>query len=92
MGRIKTVQVKRTTNKLIELHEKKFGKDFGRNKKAVEELAEVRSKKLRNVIAGYACRLKRRSEEGPKRKKKVFNPRGGAPMGRGASRPSFNRR
>jgi small subunit ribosomal protein S17e len=64
MGRIKTDMVKRTTRKLVEVYPDKFSKSFEANKKALAETAEVRSKKLRNVIAGYASRLKVQSEEG----------------------------
>ena len=57
MGRIKTTQIKRITHKLMALHRDKFKKDFNDNKKIVDDLLEVRSKKLRNVIAGYVTRL-----------------------------------
>jgi len=66
MGRIKTDVVKRNTAKLIKAHPTKFSKNFERNKESLNELAEVRSKKLRNVIAGYAVRLKKQEAEGPK--------------------------
>ena len=57
MGRIKTQLVKRTTLQLIEENADKFKTDFDENKKIVEELANIPSKKLRNIIAGYATRL-----------------------------------
>ncbi|MBT3985841.1 30S ribosomal protein S17e [archaeon] len=57
MGRIKTTLIKRTGNKLYALHKDKFSKDFDHNKKAIPEVAEVYSKKLRNVLAGYLTRL-----------------------------------
>lgn len=57
MGRIKTAKIKRITFKLIKEYSDKLKKNFGENKKAVNEILEVRSKKLRNVIAGYATRL-----------------------------------
>ncbi len=75
MGRIKTVLVKRTTLKLLEKNPQKFGKDFERNKASVSELSDCRSKKLRNVIAGYAVRLKRKEDE-PRRVRKSFSGRG----------------
>ncbi|MBN1544198.1 30S ribosomal protein S17e [Candidatus Woesearchaeota archaeon] len=70
MGRIKTDMVKRTSIQLVEMHPEKFSRNFDRNKVALKELAEVRSKKLRNVIAGYSVRLKRQSEEGTKSRRK----------------------
>ena len=57
MGRIKTAQIKRVTKTLVSLYKDKFTTEFELNKKIVGELAEVRSKKLRNVIAGYVTRL-----------------------------------
>ena len=57
MGRIKTTLLRRTGQKLFKEHEKDFKKDFTFNKKKVDELISVRSKKLRNIIAGYVTRL-----------------------------------
>ena len=60
MGRIKTTMIKRTANTLIKNYPEKFTEDFGKNKKLVEESAEIHSKKLRNIIAGYLSRLTRK--------------------------------
>jgi len=57
MGRIKTQQIKRVTKNLIDNNPGKFKKTFDENKKLVDESAEIRSKKLRNTIAGYVTRL-----------------------------------
>jgi len=57
MGRIKTALIKRVTNKLVQQNRDDFKKDFGSNKKLVTEFADVKSKKIRNVIAGYVTRL-----------------------------------
>lgn len=57
MGRIKTTLIKRTANSLIKKYPDKFSENFEENKKAVEEVAEIQSKKLRNIIAGYLTRL-----------------------------------
>jgi len=62
MGRIKTKLVKRNTKKLMVLHGDKIGKDFTANKKVVDKEATISSKKLRNIIAGYATRLKKLQE------------------------------
>jgi len=64
MGRIKNAQIKRVTHKLVELYGERLTADFSHNKVAVGELAEIRSKKLRNVIAGYAVRLKKERKVG----------------------------
>lgn len=52
MGRIKTMLIKRTVNKIVSDNSKRFSGDFEKNKKVVMDLADVRSKKLRNIIAG----------------------------------------
>ena len=63
MGRIKTTLVKRNAMKMFKGNTAKIKTDFNENKEVVEELAEVRSKKLRNIIAGYLTRLKKRSSK-----------------------------
>lgn len=63
MGRVKTTLIKRTTRKLLKLHGERFGKAFDENKKAVDASADIVSKKLRNSIAGYLTRIKKRSKE-----------------------------
>lgn len=57
MGRIKTRKVKAITMDLLEQNKEQFGTDFNANKLKVNELTNVSSKKLRNIIAGYATRL-----------------------------------
>ena len=59
MGRIKTQQTKRVSFELIKKHGSNFKEDFNENKKIVESFVELRSKKLRNTIAGYVTRLVR---------------------------------
>ena len=53
MGRITIGSVKRDAEKIMTVHKGKFSKKFDENKKRVTECAEVKSKKLRNLIAGY---------------------------------------
>lgn len=57
MGRIKTQLIKRVAIKLVKDNPTKFKDNFDENKSLVTETAEVRSTKLRNVIAGYVTRL-----------------------------------
>lgn len=57
MGRIKTTMTRRLGLKLVEDHATMFKKNFEENKKLVEELLEIPSKKHRNIIAGYVTRL-----------------------------------
>jgi len=63
MGRIKTVQIKRLSLKLLELHRDKFTEDFKKNKEIVAKFTDVSSVKLKNGIAGYITRLVRRGDE-----------------------------
>ncbi len=57
MGRIRSTAVKRVGKKLFETNREKLSKDFNENKKVVAELVEYKSKKLRNVLAGYMTKL-----------------------------------
>jgi small subunit ribosomal protein S17e len=62
MGRIKTQQIKSKGNDLFALHEKDYSGDFAQNKLLVSKHAAVRSKKLRNVLAGYLTRKAKRNQ------------------------------
>ena len=57
MGRIRTKYIKRISKNLVEKHRNKFSKDFEKNKKVMEELAEIPSKQLRNRVAGCIVHL-----------------------------------
>lgn len=46
-------RIKRISTELLQKHPEKFGLEFDSNKKALNELAIVRSKVLRNELAGY---------------------------------------
>ena len=56
MGRIKTKAIKRVTLELIDNYYNEFCDDFTKNKSAVTVRTDIPSKKLRNMIAGYATR------------------------------------
>jgi small subunit ribosomal protein S17e len=53
LGRIRQTFIKRTGDELIEKFEDRFTTDFETNKKVVEEVALISTKRLRNRIAGY---------------------------------------
>ena len=63
MGRIKTLPIKRITNKLMELHRDKFTDSFEKNREILDKLVIAESKKLKNIIAGYITRLKKKSSD-----------------------------
>ena len=60
MGRIKTKQIKAVTTEAYEAYKERFTTSFNDNKQVLNEIQNGKSKKLRNVIAGYATRLKKR--------------------------------
>ena len=60
MGRIKTTFIKRKTRELLDTHSEKFTTDFAENKKLTAQYTNASSKKLRNTIAGYLTRLKKK--------------------------------
>jgi small subunit ribosomal protein S17e len=60
MGRIKTSFVKRKTKELNKKYGDKFSADFVDNKKKTGEHTLLHSKKLRNIVAGYMTRLKKK--------------------------------
>jgi len=59
MGKIKSKMIKRSTKELIEKGIE-FSDDFEKNKKILGDT--MPSKKIRNQLAGYASRLKKRSK------------------------------
>ena len=69
MGRVRTRLVKRTSTELLRKFYNEFSTDFEENKRKVQKLISVRSKRLRNQIAGYITHLKKIEE---KRKKMVM--------------------
>ncbi len=62
MGRIKTKMIKAKTRDFLERYGDRFGTSFEENKKVLQEVAEVPSKKIRNAIAGYIVRLKKKED------------------------------
>lgn len=62
MGRIKTTLIKRSAKKLMDNYRNDFSADFESNKQSVVKNADIPSKKLRNVLAGYISRLVKKEE------------------------------
>ncbi|MEM4434449.1 MAG: 30S ribosomal protein S17e, partial [Sulfolobales archaeon] len=56
MGKVYTSLIKRTARKLMELYPGEVSEDFEKNKEVVFKYLDVKSKKLRNQIAGYLTR------------------------------------
>jgi small subunit ribosomal protein S17e len=57
LGRVRTVQVKSLTQQLVEYYADRFNEDFDNNKKVVDEVTDIQSKKMRNKVAGYITHL-----------------------------------
>ncbi|MBS3115654.1 30S ribosomal protein S17e [Candidatus Woesearchaeota archaeon] len=51
------------TLELVDKYKKDFTPDFEKNKKLVSSRADIQSKKIRNIIAGYVTRLIRADKE-----------------------------
>ena len=49
------------SEKIYSRHKDKLGKNFEKNKKQVENFAEINSKKLRNTIVGYITKLAKKN-------------------------------
>ena len=53
MGSVKSVSIKTLGNKLIREHGKNFSDDFEKNKKILNDIKNIKSKKVRNILVGY---------------------------------------
>ncbi|MBI4020141.1 MAG: 30S ribosomal protein S17e [Candidatus Aenigmarchaeota archaeon] len=53
MGRIKNVAIKTLGEELVSSHADRFTEDFETNKKVLGEIKPIKSKLIRNVVAGY---------------------------------------
>ncbi|OIT34309.1 40s ribosomal protein s17 [Nicotiana attenuata] len=67
MGRVRTKTVKKSSRQVIEKYYSKMTLDFHTNKKILEEVAIIPSKRLRNKIAGFSTHLMKRIQKGPAR-------------------------
>ena len=60
---MRTELVKRIARELVERFPDKFTTDFENNKKLVESLTNISSKKLRNKVAGYITQLQNQKKQ-----------------------------
>ncbi len=63
MGRIRTQATKRIAKEIMKKNPGIFTSSFEKNKKKLNEVAEVASKKFRNVIAGYITKKFKQSQK-----------------------------
>ena len=73
MGRIKQSSLKRIANELMQNYGEEFTTEFEANKAKVQEHSDVRSKKIRNRIAGYTVRVMKRKEEEKRKENEDIN-------------------
>ncbi|OCF72928.1 40S ribosomal protein S17 [Kwoniella mangroviensis CBS 8886] len=66
-GRVRTKTVKRASRVLIEKYYPRLTLDFHTNKRLLDEVAAVPSKRLRNKVAGFTTHLMKRIQKGPVR-------------------------
>jgi len=57
MGKIKSLLIKKIAEKILAEHKEKFTEDFEKNKEIVKSIVAIKSKKLRNILAGYITSL-----------------------------------
>ena len=65
MGRVRNKTVKRAARKIVEDYYGKLTLDFHSNKRLIDEIAIIQTKKLRNRIAGYTTHLMVRIQKRP---------------------------
>jgi len=65
-------RVRRISTELLTAYKEKFGTDFKENKKILDEIAIVRSKGLKNEIAGFITAHLRRELEEQKEKSEAI--------------------
>ena len=66
-GRVRTKTIKRSARKIIEKYYNRLTLDFDINKRVIDEVAIVPTKRMRNKIAGFLTHLMRRIQRGPVR-------------------------
>jgi small subunit ribosomal protein S17e len=59
MGRIKTTFIKNIGKELMEKYPEAFSESFENNKKVLAQFISFKSKRMRNLIAGYITSVKR---------------------------------
>jgi len=50
-------RIKRISYEVLDKHKSEFGEDFADNKKALDEVSIIRSKGLKNKVAGYITKF-----------------------------------
>merc|ERR1711934_902195 len=67
MGRVRTKTVKKASRRIIEKYYMMLNLDFHTNKRVIEEVAIIPTKRLKNQIAGFITHTMKRIQKGPVR-------------------------
>eukprot|EP01061_Rhynchopus_euleeides_P048036 TRINITY_DN9_c0_g1_i2.p3 TRINITY_DN9_c0_g1~~TRINITY_DN9_c0_g1_i2.p3 ORF type:complete len:129 (+),score=67.21 TRINITY_DN9_c0_g1_i2:65-451(+) len=67
MGKVRTKTVKKSARMIVEKYYTKLTQDFHTNKKVIDVVAMIPSKRLRNKISGFTTHLMKRIARGPVR-------------------------
>ena len=60
MGRIKNTAIKTLASQLIREQGEKFTEDFEKNKEILADVKPIKSKRVRNILAGYIAKEMKR--------------------------------
>lgn len=60
MGRIKNTAIKTLAKELIKEDPDRFTEDFEHNKNVLQKTENIKSKKIRNIVAGYISKEMKR--------------------------------
>ena len=63
MGNIRPTYIKRVAIELVDKYPDRFTEDYEHNKHSVDELTDVQTHDMRNKIAGYATRYRKKKKE-----------------------------
>lgn len=68
MGNIYTRDIKRIAHEIYEKYKDQVSEDYNKNKELVKAIVDVKSKKVRNRIAGYLTRYAKLVKETTEKK------------------------
>ncbi len=75
LGSVRPAYVKKLSREIVDKYEHKLTLDFDENKNIISMVVELRSKKLRNRVAGYVTRLMRQRRMPVEEEPDLFEPR-----------------
>ena len=66
-------RIKRLSTEILSQYKESFGVDFAENKKSLNEITIVRSKSLKNKVAGYITKILLREQKFQAHKQKLID-------------------